>query len=130
MLWELGVHYATKNPGRAMAIGALTLGGLALVDHAVAYFYHQSIVSSGSCAYGFAISLSLDVWRRFLSATHPLSSVMFRHMSPIGKRAERPLTVFIRLIAYAATTIACLFSMVFLRFAQRVKCDKASRLAT
>lgn len=27
------VHYATKNPGKAVAIGALTIGGLAFVDH-------------------------------------------------------------------------------------------------
>jgi len=28
-----GVHYATQNPGKAVAVGALTIGGLALADH-------------------------------------------------------------------------------------------------
>lgn len=28
-----GVHYATKNPGKAVAIGALTIAGLAAIDH-------------------------------------------------------------------------------------------------
>jgi hypothetical protein len=29
----VGVHYATRNPGKAVAIGALTIGGLALASH-------------------------------------------------------------------------------------------------
>lgn len=29
----VGVHYATRNPGKAAAIGALTIGGLALAAH-------------------------------------------------------------------------------------------------
>jgi len=30
----VGVHYATRNPGKAVAIGAMTIGGLAFVSHA------------------------------------------------------------------------------------------------
>merc|ERR1711939_999120 len=30
----VGVHYATRNPGKAVAIGALTIGGIVFVSHA------------------------------------------------------------------------------------------------
>merc|ERR1719456_889151 len=29
----VGVHYATRNPGKAVVVGAVTIGGLVLADH-------------------------------------------------------------------------------------------------
>lgn len=92
------VHYATRNPSKAVAIGALTIGGLVLIDHVaevgvmeatgdVAEGVGDALESAGDFAEG-AFDVAEDVGEAFLHGADWLGDVAEHGVTAVDIVAE------------------------------------------